>query len=93
MQGSKQVIADPNEIRVLAAYLQKLSGELKNLKNNTRSKVNQLNQSWRDNEYQKFVQQFENDIKPLERLSQSAEEYSQFLKRKANALDTFNNTR
>lgn len=86
------VHANPDELRQFAYHLAKLAMEFRGLKDSTKAKMSHLNQHWRDNENSKFVQQFEQDIKPLDKLIQSSEEYSNFLKRKAAALDIFLNT-
>lgn len=87
------VVGNPDEMRNFAYHLNKLALDFRGLKDSTRSKMNQLNQSWRDNENALFVQQFEQDLKPLDKLIQSAEEYSNFLKNKASKLDDFINTK
>lgn len=86
-------IVNPEELKQFASHLSKVSSEFRQLRETTRSKMSHLNQSWRDGENAKFVQQFEQDIKPLEKLIQTAEEYSSFLKRKAASIEPYFNTR
>lgn len=87
------VHVNPDELRQFAAHLKKLATELTALRNLTKAKANHLSQSWRDNENKQFAMQFDRDIKPIERLIKTAEEYSQFLKRKATAVDVYINTK
>ena len=87
------VHGNPDEMRQFANHLNKLASDLRGLKDSTRAKMNQLSQSWRDNENAQFAQQFEHDIKPLEKLVRTAEEYSSFLKKKAATLDVYLNTK
>jgi uncharacterized protein YukE len=87
------VIGNPDEMRQFAYHLNKLAMDFRGLKDSTRAKMNQLSQSWRDRENSEFVQQFEQDIKPLEKLIDTAERYSTFLKKKASKLDEVKNTR
>ena len=80
-------------MRQFAYHLNKLAMDFRGLKDLTKAKMNQLSQSWRDNENAQFAQQFEQDVKPLEKLIHTAEEYSNFLKKKAATLDTYLNTK
>ncbi len=87
-----KIIIEPEELHRFAAHLMQFQMRIGELKAQTRGKMNQLNESWRDQENAKFVHQFEQDMKPLDKLMQTAEEYSQFLKRKATSTDTYFNT-
>lgn len=87
------VHGNPDEMRQFAYHLNKLAMDFRGLKDSTRAKMNHLSQSWRDNENAQFAQQFEQDIKPLEKLIETAEKYSDFLKKKASKLDDFINTK
>lgn len=87
------VHGNPDEMRQFAHHLNKLSTDFRNLKDATRAKMNHLSNSWRDNENAQFVQQFEHDVRPLERLIATADEYAQFLKKKAATLDNYLNTK
>lgn len=87
------VHGNPDEMRQFAYYLNKLAIEFGRLRDSTRVKVDHLNHSWRDNENAQFAQQFAQDLKPLDRLMQTAEEYSIFLIKKAEALDVYLNTK
>lgn len=87
------VHGNPDEMRQFAYHLNKLAMDFRGLRDSIRVKMNHLNQSWRDNENAQFVQQFEQDVKPLEKLIETAEKYSDFLKKKASKLDDFINTK
>ncbi len=68
------VHGNPDEMRQFAYHLNKLAMDFRGLRDSTRAKMNHLNQSWRDNENTQFVQQFEQDVKPLEKLIDTAAE-------------------
>lgn len=87
------VHGNPDEMRQFAHHLNRLAIDFLSLRDSTRAKMNQLSQSWRDNENSQFVQQFEQDIKPLEKLIQTSQEYSNFLNKKAATLDVYLNTK
>ncbi len=83
------VRANPNDLRDFAKHLKKSSEDLQRLRNTTKAKMQQLNQSWRDQENARFVEQFEQEMKSLEKLTKTAEDYSKFLTRKAEALEAY----
>lgn len=87
------VRGNPDEMRQFAYHLNKLAMDYRGLRDSTRAKMNHLSQSWRDKENAEFVQQFEQDLKPLDKLIDTAEKYSVFLKRKASKLDEVINTK
>lgn len=87
-----KVIIEPEELHRFAAHLMQFQMRLRDLKTETTGKMNQLNNSWRDQENAKFIHQFEHDMKPLDKLMQTAEEYCQFLKKKASSTDSYFNT-
>jgi len=87
------VHGNPDEMRQFAYHLNKLAMDFRGLKDSTRAKMSHLNQSWRDKENAQFAQQFEQEVKPLDKLIQTAEEYSNFLKKKAATLDNYLNTK
>jgi uncharacterized FlaG/YvyC family protein len=53
------------------------------------SRLNTLQQTWRDQEQQKFAEEFEQTIKVLQRLLKASEEHIPFLLRKADRIDEY----
>ena len=49
-----QAIADPEQLRQFAAHLHRFSEEIKNLSSNLSGHMNQLEQTWRDEQQRKF---------------------------------------
>lgn len=88
-----QVHGNPDEMRVFVNKLNEFAAILSNLKTKTKSDLNQLNQSWRDRENQKFYERLSNDLKPIDNLIRTAEEYRNFLNKKAQTLDNYLNTK
>lgn len=84
-----QVHGNPDEMRQFAYHLTKLAMDLRGLRDSTKIKMAHLNETWKDQKNAQFVQRFEEDTKPLEKLILSAEEYSNYLKKKAAELDQF----
>ncbi len=86
-----QAIANPVEIRKFAQQLKRFSAELKSQLGTTKGKMQVLGQTWRDREHVKFSQNFNQATKPLYTLITDMEEYSQFLMRKAQAVEKYLN--
>ena len=54
-----QAIADPEQLRQFAAHLHRFSEEIKNLSGNLSGHMNQLEQTWRDEQQRKFADEFQ----------------------------------
>ena len=88
-----QAIADANELRKFAQQLKKFSGDLDNQFKMTKGKMQALGQTWRDQEHSKFSEKFTQATRPLYALVKDMEAYSQFLIRKAQAVEKYKNQR
>ncbi len=53
------------------------------------TRLNDLGQTWRDQEHAKFAENFEQTIKILARFTESADQYIPFLIRKAEKLEEY----
>ena len=84
-----QAIVDPAELRRFAQQLKQFNGELvANLTALQRQMIN-LSATWRDQEHQKFVEEFEQNIKSVSRFVEANEQYIPFLVRKAERIDDY----
>ena len=86
-------IVNPDELREFSSYLAKVAGQLSELKAKTGMRMSHLNQTWKDQENAKFTERFVQDIKQVEKLIETANEYSKFLSKKAQSLDAYFNTK
>jgi uncharacterized protein YukE len=84
-----QAIVDPAELRRFAQQLKHFNGELvANLNALQRQMIN-LSATWRDQEHQKFVEEFEQNMKSVSRFVEANEQYIPFLLRKADRIDDY----
>ena len=84
-----QAIVDPAELRRFAQQLKHFNGELvANLTSLQRQMIN-LSATWRDQEHQKFVEEFEQNMKSVSRFVEANEQYIPFLVRKAERIDDY----
>jgi uncharacterized protein YukE len=84
-----QAIVNPGELRRFAQQLKHFNGELvANLAALQRQAIN-LGSTWRDQEHQKFTEEFEQSIKSISRFVEANEQYIPFLLRKADRIDEY----
>lgn len=84
-----QAIVDPAELRRFAQNLKRFSGELEQQILQLRGQLNSLGASWRDQEHEKFSQEFEQTSQAIARFLQSSQEHVPFLLRKAERIEDY----
>ncbi|MEO9592801.1 WXG100 family type VII secretion target [Rhodopirellula bahusiensis] len=84
-----QAIGDPDQIRQFASQLARFAEELRQRGTGLSAQMNQLEQSWRDEQQRKFNQEFQDQLRQLQRLVQATDEHVPYLMRKADQLDAY----
>lgn len=84
-----RAVVDPAELRRFAAELRKFNLDTQGGIATVHARLNTLQQTWRDQEQQKFAEEFEQTIKVLQRLLKASEEHIPFLLRKADRIDEY----
>lgn len=84
-----KAIVSPEELMQFAAYYKKFNGGMRTELTKMNGAINQLSQSWRDQEFGKFAQQFEEAIRPLNKFLEEGEEQVKFLLRKAQKAEEY----
>jgi uncharacterized protein YukE len=84
-----QAIVDPAELRRFAHNLKRFNGEMQAGLAALHGQMVGLGDSWRDQEHEKFLQEFEQTLQVVERFLQSAEEHIPFLLRKAERVEDY----
>lgn len=84
-----QAVVDPEQLRQFAAQLQRFAEELKQRTSGLSSQMNQLEQTWRDDQQRKFAEEFTGQMRQLSRLIQSTEQHVPYLLRKAEQIDAY----
>lgn len=84
-----RAVVDPAELRRFAAELRKFNIDMQGGIATINARLNTLQQSWRDQEQQKFAEEFEQTMKVLQRLLKASEEHIPFLLRKADRIDEY----
>ncbi len=84
-----QAIVDPNELRKFARNLERFVTELENQMLTLRGQLNALGGSWRDQEHQKFAEEFEQTLVATNRFIEAAQQHVPFLLRKADRVEEY----
>lgn len=84
-----QAIVDPGELRRFAHSLKQFSSELENQATMLRGQCAALGQTWRDQEHEKFVQEFEQTMLVIARFLEAAQQHVPFLLRKAERIEEY----
>ena len=84
-----QAVVDPEELRRFARNLKQFNGELQNQMSMLHGQLNGLGASWRDQEHEKFVQEFELTMRAIGRFIDTTNEHIPFLLRKAERVEEY----
>ncbi|QEG39505.1 WXG100 family type VII secretion target [Roseimaritima ulvae] len=84
-----QAIADPEELRRFAGHLRAYAEEMKQRNTALASHMNELEQTWRDDQQRKFAAEFEQQMRQLSRLLSATEQHVPYLLRKADQIETY----
>ena len=84
-----QAIVDPGELRRFAANLKRFNADLQAALAGLHGQLLSLGDSWRDQEHERFRQEFEATMLVLERFLEVATEHIPFLLRKAERIEEY----
>jgi uncharacterized protein YukE len=84
-----QAIVDPEELRRFAQNLKRFTTELHNQMTVLHGQLVGLGTSWRDQENQKFAEEFEQTLVVLKRFLETTNQHIPFLLRKAQRVEEY----
>jgi WXG100 family type VII secretion target len=84
-----QAVVDPEELRRFASNLKRFNGELHQGMAVLHGQLQNLGDTWRDQEHVKFVQEFEQTLAVMERFIEAANLHIPFLLRKAQRVEEY----
>lgn len=84
-----QAIVDPAELRRFAMNLKRFNSELTAQLSALHGQLIGLGNTWRDQENQKFVEEFEQTMKVLARFMDATNQHIPFLLRKAERVEEY----
>lgn len=84
-----QAIVDPEQLRRFASNLKIFTEELQQRSAALASQMNQLEQTWRDQQQRKFSQEFEDQMRQMNRLLEASRQHVPYLLRKAEQVEQY----
>jgi uncharacterized protein YukE len=84
-----QAIVDPAEIRRFAHNLKVFTGDVRGDLSALHTQLLGLGDTWRDQEHDRFTQEFEQTVAVLEKFLEVAEQHVPFLLRKAERIEDY----
>ncbi len=84
-----QANVDPAELRRFAHMLKAFNGQLQTAMQTINTQLGGLQQSWRDREHDKFVEEFQQTLQVVSRFLEASEQHVPFLLRKAERADEY----
>ncbi|MFN9994057.1 MAG: WXG100 family type VII secretion target [Phycisphaerales bacterium] len=84
-----KAIMDPGEVRRFAHELKKFNMTVREQMTVMLARMNELGQTWRDQEHAKFAEEFEQTMRALARFSEVSDQHVPFLLRKAEKIEEY----
>jgi uncharacterized protein YukE len=84
-----QAVVNPADLRRFANNLKVFCSELQSQTSLLRAQMSSLGQTWRDQEHEKFMQEFEQTVVVISRFLESAGQHVPFLLRKAERVEEY----
>ena len=84
-----QAIVDPGELRRFAQTLKRFNTELAEQLGRIANQLNDLSNTWRDQEQGKFREEFEGHMKMIARFMEANNQHIPYLLRKADRIDEY----
>ncbi|HET6424302.1 MAG TPA: WXG100 family type VII secretion target [Planctomycetaceae bacterium] len=84
-----QAIVDPEDLRRFAGMLRDFNGDLQSKLTVLAGQLNALSQTWRDQEHQKFSEEFTQHLRMAARFVEANEEHIPYLLRKAERIEEY----
>jgi WXG100 family type VII secretion target len=88
-----KAVVDPAELRRFAQDLKRFNTTLRDQLAVLQSRMNELGQTWRDQEHVKFAEEFEQTTRVLARFTDATDKHIPFLLRKAEKIEEYLNQR
>jgi WXG100 family type VII secretion target len=84
-----QAIVDPEEVRRFAHNLKQFSNDLQNRLQVLHGQMVNLGATWRDQEHERFADEFEQTLAALNRFIEATAQHIPFLLRKAERIEEY----
>lgn len=88
-----QAIASPEDLEKFAQELKQFNNQLTQSMSRLNAQFQRVGDTWRDQEHQRYAQEFEQTMRILQQFSRSSEQQIPFLLKKAQRLRDYLNQR
>jgi uncharacterized protein YukE len=86
-----KAVVDPGELRRFAHDLKRFNTNLRDQMTALAGRMNELGETWRDQEHAKFAAEFEDTLRVLARFTDTTDKHVPFLIRKAEKIEAYLN--
>jgi uncharacterized protein YukE len=84
-----QAIVDPEQLRQFAAMLKRYSQQVRDSSTTLTQSLSRLSDSWRDQEHRKFADEFEEQMKLVNKLLEMTDKHVPYLVKKAEIIEQY----
>ncbi len=84
-----QAIVDPEQLRQFAGLLRRYNQQLRDSTTTLTQAMGRLSESWRDQEHNKFAEEFDEQLKQVQRLVERSELHIPYLLKKAELIEQY----
>lgn len=84
-----QAIVDPEQLRQFAGLLRRYNQQLRDSTTTLGQAMARLSESWRDQEHNKFAEEFDEQLKQVQRLVERSEQHIPYLLKKAELIEQY----
>ena len=84
-----QAVVDPEQLRQFAAMLKRYSQQVRESTSSLSQAQLRLAESWRDQEHRKFVEEFEDQMKLVNKLLEASDRHVPYLLKKAEIIEQY----
>lgn len=84
-----QAIVDPEQLRQFAGLLRRYNQQLRDSTTTLSQAMGRLSESWRDQEHNKFAEEFDEQLKQVQRLVERSEVHIPYLLKKAELIEQY----
>ena len=84
-----QAIVDPEQLRQFAALLRRYNQQLRDSTTTLTQALGRLSETWRDQEHHKFADEFDEQLRQVQRLVERSELHIPYLLKKAELIEQY----
>jgi uncharacterized protein YukE len=84
-----KAIVNPDDLRKFSAQVRNYSADMQKNLTDIKGRMNELNNSWQDQENAQFTEKFAQSLAPVLKIMEEMDTYGQFLIKKAEPIEAY----